>query len=160
MTPTALQALRRLLFFSVPEAALLIGATADQPHGIPGQDWQQWENGELPIPESIIARINELNEWRSLALDATADNVRLQMREKSGLPEFIFITWYDTLDDWMSIAGREPAMWRVQQSVSAALMGMFSLIRPVCFDPVAYHTWLGNRGDSEALRAEWASSVS
>ena len=38
-----------------------------------------------------------------MALDATADNIRVQMKEKGGTPESIFVIWYDNLEDWKSM---------------------------------------------------------
>lgn len=158
MTQTQLKGLRRLFFFTIPEAARLIAVSEDAPHGVSEQHWREWESGKIPIPESLIARMNELNAWRALALDATADNIRIQMREKSGTPEAIFVIWYDTLEDWMTLPKRDPVMWRLQQAVCAALLGMFDIVRLVRFDPANYHTWRADREDTETLRAEWAST--
>ena len=158
MTPTMLKGLRRLFFFTVPEAARFITTSHDAPQGTSEQRWQEWENGGSPIPESLISRMKELNEWRSLALDATADNIRIQMREKGGAPKAIFVIWYDTLDDWMTLPKRDPVMWRLQQSVCAALLGTFDTVKLVRFDMANYQNWLSGREDSEALRAEWAST--
>ena len=138
MTPTMLKGLRRLFFFTVPEAARFITTSHDTPQGTSEQRWREWENGESPIPESLIVRMKELNEWRSLALDATADNIRIQMREKGGAPKAIFVIWYDTLDDWMTLPKRDPVMWRLQQSVCAALLGTFDTVKLVRFDMANY----------------------
>ena len=159
MTPTSLKALRKLLFFTVQEAAQLIAASPDQPQGVSDLVWQQWEDGRAPIPEFVATRINELNEWRSMALDATADNIRVQMKEKGGKPESIFVIWYDKLEDWKSMPNREPIMWRLQQAVCASLLGMFSIIKLIPFDATSYSTWLSGREDSESLRAEWAGTA-
>ncbi len=158
MTPITLRALRRLFFFTIPEAAQYLAANKNEPR-ISEERWRQWENGELPIPDHVAARMNELNEWRSLALDATADNIRIQMREKSGTPESIFVVWYDHIEDWLSLPNRDPAMWRLQQAVCAALLGMFGIVKLVPFDSANYHAWLAAREDSDALRAEWAASL-
>jgi hypothetical protein len=159
MTPTALQALRRLLFFTVQDAARLIASNQDQPQSVAEGIWQQWENGTLPIPQEISERMKELSDWRSDALAATAENIRIQITEKSGVPDSVFVIWYDTLEDWLSLPNREPVMWRLQQSVCASLMSMFSILRLVRFDPIAYHAWRDDREDAESLRAEWASTV-
>ena len=158
MTPTTLRALRRLFFFTAAEAAQHI-ATDQNGLGVSEQGWRQWESGELPIPEAVAVRMHELNEWRSLTLDATADNIRIQMREKSGTPESIFVIWYDSIEDWLTLPHRDPVMWRLQQAVCAALLGMFSIVRLIPFDRTNYIAWLAGREDSEALRAEWAASV-
>lgn len=159
MTPTTVQALRRLLFLSLQDAAQLLAIGPDHPQGVPLQQWQQWEDGKQPIPAELAQRITELVDWRSTALAATADTIRQQIKDK-GIPEAVFIIWYETLNDWKSLANRDPLMWRLQQSVCAALAGMFATVRLVRFDATSYAAWLADRDDSESLRAQWASSVS
>ena len=153
MNPTTLQAIRRLLFFTRAEAAQWIAAPS-----VSEEQWLRWEDGSVPLPEAVIQRLQELNDWRSTALAATADNIRQQIREKGGVPEAILILWYQRLEDWTSLPHREAVMWRIQQSVSAALMGMFNTLRPVPFDADEYCRWLNSRTDSESLRAEWVST--
>ena len=159
MNRTNLQAMRCHLFFSPAEAARLIAATPEHPDGVPEQTWQDWESGRQPIPDYVVERMAELGEWRSDALAATADNIRIQITEKNGMPESVFVIWYDTLEDWLSLPNRQPVMWRLQQSVCAALKGMFGIVKLVGFDASSYRAWLDNRDDTEALRAEWASTV-
>jgi hypothetical protein len=158
MTPTTLQALRRLLFLTRQEASQFVAASPEHPQGVSDQEWQQWEEGNQPIPADIAKRIKELVDWRSTALAATADTIRQQIKGK-GIPESVFIVWYENLNDWKSLPNREAVMWRLQQAVCAALVGMFSTIRLVVFDVEAYTQWLASRDDSEAMRAEWAASV-
>ncbi|MBS1228821.1 MAG: hypothetical protein H6R17_2098 [Proteobacteria bacterium] len=157
MTPTTLVALRRLLFFTTQEAALFVAASSERPQGVSDQQWRQWEDGEQPIPADLARRITELVDWRSTALAATADTIRQQIKDK-GVPEAVFIIWYERLDDWKSLPNREPLMWRLQQAVCAALAGMFSTVRLVAFDAAAYTGWLAGRDDSESMRAQWASA--
>jgi len=154
MTPTTLQALRRLLFFSIQEAAQYI---AEPPAS--EQQWHEWENGVKPVPDQVSQRMQVLADWRSTALAATADNIRQQIKEKGGIPEAVFILWYERLEDWTSLPRREPVMWRIQQSVCAGLLGMFRTVRPVAFNSSAYFLWLNDRQDSESSRAEWASTI-
>lgn len=158
MTPTTLQALRRLLFFTRKDASLFIATSPERPQGVSEQEWNQWEEGELPIPENIAQRITELVDWRSTALAATADTIRQQIKDK-GVPESVFIIWYENLEDWESLPNREPVMWRLQQAVCAALAGMFSTVCLVPFNSAAYSVWLDGREDSEPMRAQWASST-
>ena len=153
MNPTTLQAIRRLLFFTCAEAAQWIAVPS-----VSEEQWLRWEDGSALPTEAVIQRLQELNDWRSTALAATADNIRQQIREKGGVPEAILILWYQRLEDWISLPHREAVMWRIQQSVSAALMGMFSTLRPIPFDADEYRHWLTGREDSESLRAEWVST--
>ena len=158
MTPTTLQALRRLLFYTPQEAALFVAASPERPQGVSNQQWQQWEDGVQPVPADLAQKITELVDWRSTALAATADTIRQQIKDK-GVPEAVFIIWYESLDDWKSLPNRDPAMWRLQQTVCAALAGMFSTVCLISFDAAAYAAWLADREDTESMRAQWASST-
>ena len=153
MTPTTCHALRRLLFFSCDESARFIA-----PSPLSEEQWHELEHGNDPIPEDIAQRIVELVEWRSVALAAMADTIRQQIKD-NGVPETIFILWYNRLEDWISLPERKPVMWRIQQSVCAALAGMFQTVRLVPFDMDGYVQWLNGREDTESMRSEWASSV-
>jgi hypothetical protein len=159
MTPTTLQALRRLLFFTAQDAEHLIAGPLVPAPGVSGETWRQWEAGASPIPQSVAARMLELNDWRGMALAATADNIRALIKEKGGMPESVFVIWYASLDDWLSLPGRDSALWRPQQAVCASLLGIFSIVRLVRFDLPAYTAWRGEREDSDTLRGEWASTV-
>lgn len=153
MNPTTLQAIRRLLFFTRAEAAQWIAGPS-----VSEELWCRWEDGSATPPEAVTQRLQELNDWRSTALAATADNIRQQIREKGGVPEAIIILWYQRLEDWTSLPHREAVMWRIQQSVCAALLGMFNTLKPIPFDAEEYCRWSNGREDSESLRAEWVST--
>lgn len=155
MTPTTLQALRRLLFLTSSEAALFVATNAEH---VSEQQWQRWESGDQPIPADLALKITELVDWRATALAATADTIRQQIKDK-GIPEAVFIIWYEKLDDWKSLPNRDPLMWRLQQAVCAALAGMFSTVCLVPFNAAAYAVWLADRDDTESMRAQWASST-
>lgn len=155
MTPQILQALRRLLFFSRPEAALLVAASAERPRGVSDRAWRQWEAAEFPVPLDVATRIRQLADWRQAAIDAA---VR-QIGEAPDDAEIALI-WYETLDDWASLAGREPVLWRPQQSVCAALLAEFpGRLALVKFDGLDYAEWLDGRNDSETMRSLWAASI-
>ena len=143
-----IEALRRLLFFSVPEAAALVG-------GVSEQAWRRWESGARAVPGDVAQRLRGLAMWRDSAI-ATAKN---QVRDAPA-DVVVALIWYGALDDWASLAGREPALWRPQQSVVAALVTESPrLVKLVSFDVPAYAAWLGGRSDSEALRGQWAATV-
>lgn len=154
MNRTELQALRRLLFFTRQEAAVLVAASADRPRGVSDRAWRQWEAGEFAVPDDVARRIARLVEWRQSAIDAAVSEIELRKGEQ------IALVWYDSLDDWASMAGREPVLWRPQQSVCAALAGEFAgRIDLVRFDVPAYAAWLAGKKDSEPMRGAWAASV-
>lgn len=116
MTPTTLQALRRLLFFSAPEAAEHIG-------GVTERSWRKWEDGDRAIPQDVIDRISTMIAWRTKALaeaEAAIKDARRAMRgNHEGAPPTV--TWYATPDAWMRAEGNRPEMWRPHCSVVAEL---------------------------------------
>lgn len=159
MDPLTLQALRRLLFFSRPEAALLVAASDERPHGVSDRAWRMWEACERPIPDDVAGNIRRLAAWRRAAIDAAMSQIDdLRAGMPAGAEFDIALVWYDTLDDWMTLSGRDPALFRPQQSVLADLLERSLFIRLVRFDPAAYHEWLGDRADSEAMRSQWAAN--
>lgn len=149
MTPATLQALRRLLFFSVDEAALLIG-------GVSARSWQYWERGERAIPDDVIETLRRLCLWRAQAI-ATADAAMADMQASHGAQAETVLMWHQTLDDWATLPGREPLLWRPHCSVVAEIAARHDA-RLVTFDGMAYRAWLENREDSEALRSAWAAA--
>lgn len=144
MTPATLQALRRLLFFSVEEAAAMIG-------GVSPRSWQFWERGDRTIPDDVIATLQRLCAWRQKAIAAGS----VQMA-KAPIGTELALIWYATLNDWTSMAGREPELWRPHCSVVAELAARHGA-QLVTFDGPAYAAWLGRRVDSEILRGAWAA---
>ena len=117
MTPTTLQALRRLLFFSVPEAAEHIG-------GVTERSWRKWEDGDRGIPEDVTAKITEMVAWRARALaeaEAALKDARRAMRGKGTEASPPTVTWYATPEAWAQAEGERPEMWRPHCSVVAEL---------------------------------------
>ncbi|MRR50809.1 MAG: DUF1870 family protein [Rhodocyclaceae bacterium] len=150
MTPSTLQALRRLLFFSVEEAALLIGDVSPR-------SWQYWERGERSIPDDVAETITRLCDWRDQAIWAAEETIRGQKRARKGAPDLVMV-WYQTLDDWATLPQREPLLWRPQCSVVAEIAARHGATL-VTFDGPAYAAWLGGREDTEVLRSAWAGEV-
>lgn len=143
-----LEALRRLLFFSPPEAASLIGDASEQA-------WRRWESGARKVPDDVAQRMADLIEWRQAAIDATVKQIAAAPKEAA-----IALIWYDSLDDWATLPGREPALWRPQQSVCAAVLAEFpGRLCLVQFNPPAYSAWLAGQQDSETMRGQWAATV-
>ena len=148
MSPSTLQALRRLLFFSVEEAALLIGDVSPR-------SWQYWERGERNIPADVIATVERLCAWRAQAI-ATAGAQMAALQARHGANSETVLVWYQTLDDWATLPGREPLLWRPQCSVVAELAARHGATL-VAFDGPGYRKWLGYRKDSEQLRGAWGA---
>lgn len=156
MTPTTLQALRRLLFLTRQEAALLVAAGPDRPNGVSDRSWRQWEDGERSIPADVAHNIQALAAWRETALAGALAAIREQTG-KRGQPAGVDVIWYEHIDDWITLPGREPILFRPQQSVCAALAAAVPTVRLVVFDGPAYADWLAGREDGEAMRAAWAA---
>lgn len=148
MIPCQLEAARRLLFFSPPEAASMVSDTSEQA-------WRRWESGARKVPDDVVNRMTGLIEWRQAAIDATVKQISAAPMEAS-----IALIWYESLDDWATLPSREPALWRPQQSVCAAVFAEFpGRLRLVRFDAPAYSVWLAGRNDSETMRGQWAAFV-
>lgn len=143
-----LEAARRLLFFSPPESAAMVSDTSEQA-------WRRWESGSRKVPDDVVQRMTDLIEWRQAAIDATIKQISAAPKEAS-----IALIWYDSLDDWATLPGREPALWRPQQSVCAAVLAEFpGRLHLIRFDAPAYSAWLGGQPDSETMRSQWATTV-
>lgn len=147
MTPATLQALRRLFFFSVEEAALLIGCVSPR-------SWHYWERGERNIPADVIATVERLCLWRAQALAAAEASIA-DVQARQGPQSEMVLVWYQTLDEWATLPGREPLLWRPQCSVVAELTARHGA-RLIAFDGRSYAEWLGKRKDNESLRGAWA----
>lgn len=157
MSPATLQALRRLLFFSIEEAALMLAAGPDHPGGVSPRSWQYWERGERSIPADIVETITRLCAWRATAFESSSTQIAA-LRNRHGAPSDIVLVWYQTLDDWTSMDVREPLLWRPQCSVVAELAARLGA-RLVCFDAPGYARWLGQKKDSEIMRSKWAAAA-
>lgn len=154
MNHLELQALRHLLFFSVPEAALLVAASPERTSGVQERTWRRWEDGTLAVPDNIAETMMKLCAWRARALDTMRGVIDDGETEHGELD--IVLVWYDTLDGWASLAGREPILWRPQCSVIAEAVALGA--RLVEFNSADYARWLGKRKDSEQMRGSWAAA--
>lgn len=151
MTPTTLKAFRSLLFFSTAEAAIFIGKVSES-------IWIAYEEGELPVPDEVARKMSELIEWREGKLTTAEQTFS---RFKTVLPEeyeleMPVLVWYPTLDEWMTLPGREPVMWRPRCSVIAELCARYNAV-VVSFNGPAYAAWLAGRPDGETMRGIWAA---
>lgn len=94
-----LKAARKLLFFSIPEAAKWVGQ-------VNVTTWRRWEAGKVPIPDDV--------EWEILALLVYREQTIASFTESKralGSP--------DSLDTWVS-QGNHEKHWRPYQSAIAA----------------------------------------
>jgi hypothetical protein len=150
---TELQALRRLLFFSVPEAAQWVSASEDRPAGVSERAWRLWESGERETPADVAATLWKLVSWRADALQ-TADDV---LNESE--PVDARLVWYPRLDEWLTLKGRTPILWRPHCAVVAELLSRHPMATLVVFERASYDAWRAGRKDTEQLRGQWAASI-
>lgn len=155
MNQTTMQALRRLLFFNVDQAARYLAASADRPDGVSARSWQMWEAGERPIPADVIAQISALCEWRSTAREAAGAQIAAARKARGEQHEALppALVYYTAIEDWLP---REARLWRPHCAVMAEIAANYDAVL-VAFDPPAYAEWLGARRDGEGLRAMWAA---
>lgn len=158
MSPLHMQALRRLLFFSVDEAARWCAAGPERPDGVAPRAWQYWERGERAVPEDVAETMLGLAAWREQALGTAAAAIEDARAAAGGDPEGLDLVWYTRVEDWVSLPGRAEIHWRPQCSVLAALAARLpGVARLVPFDRRAYTRWLGARRDGEQMRGRWAA---
>ena len=153
MNAPELQALRRLLFFSVAEAARWIAVDADRPRGVEERTWNRWESGKAPIPINIAAAVLELLVWHRRELAAVR-----QLVAARASPDPLRLLTYPDGDDWPA----DRRHWRPSHSVAAHLLAeQPGAVRLVAFDPAAFHAWrrARNQVDDAATRADWAAAV-
>lgn len=84
-----IRAVRQLMFYTVPEAAALIGKTSEQ-------NWAAYESGEAAMPESIAELFCAILDWRKSTLMGS------QTWLKAHGDTNLCLLWYETLDDWNS----------------------------------------------------------
>lgn len=153
MNGETLRAARLLLHFMQSEAAKHVGGVSDR-------SWHYWETGNRTIPADVERKIIDLLRWRSQALVVASKQIAdmRNMLPADKKNEQIGFVWYKSLADWCSLPGRDPALFRPQQSVVAALIEHGCTL--VSFDRDNYFSWLGKRNDNESMRAEWAANQS
>ena len=119
MTSVELQAFRKLLFFTTPEAAYQLGQCS-------AHTWRQWESGERVIPENVSEMMHDLVHWRQQAVEAMRAEIARACSEQGAMPEVIELTWFESLSQWLNTPGpagelRDPIHWRPHQSVLAQI---------------------------------------
>lgn len=149
MTPTHLQALRRLFFLSTTEAAQIVG-------GVSERAWRHWEDGRRAVPADIEGTMLALAKWRAAAIKSASDAIaKAPAAAHASGPVLV---WYCTLNDWITLPGREALHWRPHCSVVAHIAATFNGHIKL-FDSPAYARWLGGRADGEMMRARWAAEI-
>lgn len=111
-----LQALRRLLFLTPPEAARWLASDAERPNGVEERTWNRWEAGTKPVPPNIAAGVLALVQWRAEQLASLT--AQLQQHQASAPGPYV-LPWVNDPDDW---PGRSRAHWRAHQSACAAVL--------------------------------------
>lgn len=156
MTPRQLEALRKHLHFTVPEAARWVAADAERPRGVEERTWNRWEAGKVAIPANIAGRIVELYRLqRDYSNELFAQHYCQATKDAPAV-----LIWYDYRDDWPG----DPAHWRPMQSAIAELIAAAAMdgdtlesVRLVPFDAQSFNRWRGARPDTAAERTAWAS---
>lgn len=154
MTPRQLEALRKHLHFTVPEAARWVAADAERPRGVEERTWNRWESGKVAIPLNIAERMFELVHYRRALVELLKRDLFPEL--ESG--RSVVMIWYDDRADLTD----QPVYWRPFQSalaelLSSAPLGGFDLLRLVPFDAQSFNRRRGARPDTAAERAAWAS---
>jgi hypothetical protein len=113
MNQYEIQAVRKLLFFSVEEAATLVA-------NVQPRTWQRWEDGTRNVPEDVAHKLCDLLAWRSAAILAAETQIDAAA-DLHGEAERITLFWFESLADWLGENPDKPEYWRPHQSVLAAV---------------------------------------
>lgn len=97
MNNIELHALRRLLFFTQPEFAILVSGTSERAV-------KHWEAGARPVPEDVANRVRELLQSRQNYLHHFINS------------PYKSIVFYSRIQDFPD----SPVLWRPHQSACAA----------------------------------------
>lgn len=105
MTNKELKALRQLLALECSEAAEHIG-------GVSVRSWQRWENGVVPVPEDVAAKIFDFSGIRDSLVEQ-------RYKEFHEAHDIIELNFYMTIDDFEEATGdRNVVMWKITNSVA------------------------------------------
>ena len=153
MTPAELRTLRESLSLNVKLCAT---------HArVSDRTWQYWERGRTKPPADVIAWITGLDEMASRsASEAVKIFRKANAAGESGSP-VVFLRYPsdEVLEEY------NPEMKGLPASYHAAIVsrarlelwkeGVPSII--IYFEPDQYQEWLGDRKDTESMRAAWAA---
>jgi hypothetical protein len=146
MIAIEIAALRRLLFFSTAEAALLVSGTSTRA-------WEHWEAGKRKVPDDVAARMRELCDYRTTIIDAFTARATASESKSIDGSHNVALLYYGRSEDWPADA----ILWRPAQSALAHLHAEYGdLVRLVAFDAGEYFKWLNRRADSQENRELWA----
>ncbi|MDP3819209.1 MAG: DUF1870 family protein [Methylotenera sp.] len=149
MNGTTLKALRLALGFTQEEASNMIGAVSIR-------TWRYWEDEGRTIPLDVKVSMRELGRFKQKLIFETSAQIDL-MIENHGQPEIINITYYATLDAWMTQAEALPIQWKPHGMAIATIAEKYTFVSLIAFDAVKYQAWLNNKSDNSSMRAQWAA---
>ena len=149
MNGITLKALRLALGFTQEEAANMIGAVSMR-------TWRYWEDEGRTIPADVKATIRELIAFKKTLVDNAVLQIA-DMIEAQGAPERVAITYYATLDAWMTQDGALPRQWKSHCMAMGAVAEHYDFVNLIAFDALKYQAWLGRKIDNSAMRAQWAA---
>lgn len=130
MNGTTLKALRLALGFTQEEASNMIGAVSMR-------TWRYWEDEGRKIPDDVIATIRDLIRFKRMIVQQSCQQLE-KMVKPLGEPARVAITYYSSLDDWMTQVGAEPAQWKPHSMAMGAVAEQFEFVELVAFDSLTY----------------------
>lgn len=149
MNGTTLKALRLALGFTQEEAARMIGAVSMR-------SWRYWEDEGRTIPADVEATMRELGRFKLKLIEEASAQIS-QMTKKHGANDSIALTYYSTLEDWMTQDGARAIQWKPHRMAMGALAEKYETSELIEFKPVEYRQWLNGRRDDSSMLAQWAA---
>ena len=150
MNNIELEAVRRFLFLSVPEAARMVSETSEAA-------WRKWEYGKNPVPVDVQSRLRMMLEYREGVVDMLDGSIGKILDESETGELNIPLIWYDSVDDFLTYS-EYPMFWRPYCSAISEICASYHSIHLVKFNQKSYHEWLNSKQDNEDMRLKWAAS--
>ncbi len=110
MNNRELQALRKLFFLSVTEAADHIG-------GVSARSWQHWETGKYSVPDDVSKKMDELAD-RRLNMIEVCENVMSEHNVAADIDYDLSFESYKSMHKESTVID-----WRLAQSVASYFLG-------------------------------------
>lgn len=153
-----LQALRRLMFYSVEDAARFLASSPDRPEGVEPRSWQAWERGRR-IPQDVQSSLSAAMAYRASVIERYT-------RWLGGLAPMqpVGLAWFSTIEDWCVTAkgmpDRAPGNWRPFCSALADLRVRHPNVRLVAFDSPSFYAWIAAQTEIDSFSCDvWATSM-
>lgn len=163
MNGAEFKTLREACGLSVPDMAkLAVSPKTGEPVG--ERTVRYWESGSFNVPVDVAQMLTNLDAMLNHAAEQALEVWRDAVKKHGHGPDMVYLVRYRENEDlWKYRTDMKglPATCHsaLINRVRLALWSVGCATKIVWMEPGEYSKWLGGRKDSEALRAEWAATI-